>query len=239
MTEEEIERLNRFVDLKSPKSNKHTIKICIFLILSLFMFFIGDSLTYNYNLLTSWWMIFAVFACSLIVWGFYLLRTLDKRQDDFLLYWGAVGTYYSAEFFALGISYGINDAHINVMLLVLLELLDVPPLLLLLLWYRIQLFKGKKEIQGGSPNYKIMTPLIFIISPILIMIFKNAQSQLQTVIIPLMFIFVGFAFSVSLSCFGNYYVARKYRSYIRLYENGIIQTGHNKEDGRSAHRNKK
>lgn len=239
MTEEEIGRINRFVDLKSPKSNKHTIKIDIFLILFLFMFFIGDSLTYNYNLLTSWWMIFAVPACSLIIWSFYLLRNLDKRQDDFLLYWGAVGTYFSVEFFALGISYGINDAHINVILLVLLVLLDVP-LLLFLLWYRIQLFKGKKEIQGGSPNYKIMTPLIFIISPILIMIFKNAQSQLQTVFMPLMFIFVGIAFSVSLSCFGNYYVARKYRSYIRLYdENGIIQTGHNKEDGRSAHRNKK
>ena len=181
MTEEEIGRLNRFVDLKSPKSNKHMIKICIFLIFFLFMFFIGDSLKYNYNFLTSWWMIFAVPACLLIIWGFYLLHNLDKRQDDFLLYWGAVGTYYSAEFFALSISYGINDAHINVMLLVLLVLLLEVPFLLFLLWYRMQLFKGKKEIKGGPPNYKIMTPLIFIISPILIMIFKNAQSQLQTV----------------------------------------------------------
>jgi hypothetical protein len=99
-----------------------------------------------------------------------------------------------------------------------LELLDVP-LLFFLLWYRMQLFKGKKEIKGGPPNYKIMIPLTFIISPILIMIFKNAQSQLQTVIIPVMFIFLGFAESVHLSLFGNYYVARKYRSYIRLYEN--------------------
>lgn len=107
------------------------------------------------------------------------------------------------------------------------------------LYLKVYEHKGKKEIKGGPPNYKIMTPLIFILSPLLIMIFKNAQSQLQTVIIPLMFIFVGFAFSVSLSCFGNYYVARKYRSYIRLYDNGKIQTGHNKEDGRSAHRNKK
>jgi hypothetical protein len=81
MTEEEIERLNRFVDLKSPKSNKHMIKICIFLIAGFFMFFIGDSLTQNYNLLTSWWMIFAVPACLLIIWGFY-----DKTNEREYLY---------------------------------------------------------------------------------------------------------------------------------------------------------
>lgn len=32
MTEEEIERLNRFVDLKNPKLNKHMIKILNLLI---------------------------------------------------------------------------------------------------------------------------------------------------------------------------------------------------------------
>jgi hypothetical protein len=240
MTEEEIERINRFIYLKnSPKHNKSKIKNMIFLIIASFMFFISDSLKRSYNLFTSWWMIFAVFACSIIIWGLFLLRNLDNRQIDFILYFGAVGTYVSTEFFALGISYGINDAHINVMLLVLLVLLLEVPLLLFLLWHRIQLFKGKKQFKGGAANYKIIIPLILIISPIIKMLFNNTQAQFQTIMMSLMFIFLGFVFSVSIGWFGNYYVARKYRSYIHLYENGIIQTGHNKEDGRSAHRNKK
>lgn len=152
MTKEEIERINRFIYLKSPKYNKSMIKSMIFMIIATFMFFISDSLTRNYNLFTSWWMIFAVFACSIIIWGLYLFRNLDNRQIDYLLYFGSVGTYLSAEFFALGISYGIKDAHINVMLLVLLVLLLEVPLLLFLLWHRIQLFKGKKEFKGRSQN---------------------------------------------------------------------------------------
>jgi hypothetical protein len=35
MTDEEIERLNQFVDLKSPKSNKSMIKQCIFIIITI------------------------------------------------------------------------------------------------------------------------------------------------------------------------------------------------------------
>lgn len=84
-----------------------------------------------------------------------------------------------------------------------------------------------------------MIPLLLIISPIIKMIFNNTQEQFQTVMIPLIVIFLGFIFSVSIGWFGNYYVARKYRSYIHLYENGIIQTGKNEDGVRPAHRNKK
>lgn len=213
MAQEEIERINNFVDLKSPQSNKHMIKICIFLVIAFFMFFVGDSVRHNYNLLKSSWMIFSVFASSLIIWGLYLLRTLERHQIDFMLYWGVVGTYYSAEFFALGISIGIHDAHINLLLLILIELLDIP-LLLWLLWYRIQLFKGKK-IKSGSPNYKIMFPLILAFSLVIPTIIKN--SSFETAIMPLLSIFLGYMESISVSLFGNYYVAKKYSNYIDLY----------------------
>lgn len=217
MTEQDVERINRFVDLKSPESNKRQIKICIFLIVGFFMFFVSDSLDRKINLFTSCWFIFFIAACILIFWGFYLLRTLERRQIDFMLYWGVVGTYYSAEFFALGISIGIHDAHANLLLLILLEGLDIP-LLLWLFWYRMQLFKGKKKIKGGNPNYKIMFPLILAFSLIITPIIKN--SSFQTAIMPLLLIFLGYVESIHSSLFGNYYVAKKYINYIDLYEDG-------------------
>lgn len=208
MTEKEIEQINKFVDLKDIKSNKHMIKVCIFLIVVFFEFFVS---------LKSCWIVFLVFAIFIIGWGIYLLHTLDKHQIEFFLFWGVSGIYYTAEFFSLGISLGRNVAHIYILLLIILILLDIP-MLLILLWYRIQVFNGKREIKSGPPNYRIMIPGMFIFSTVLMLIFKNASTQIQPAIMATMCIFIGYAESIHISFFGNYYIARKYKEHIHLYK---------------------
>jgi hypothetical protein len=213
MTEEEIERINKFVDLRGLKSCKETIKGCIFIIIGFFMFFVGDSVKQNYNLLASKWMIFAILALVIIVWGIYLLHNLEKRQFDFFLFWGVAGIYNSIEFFALGISHGINQAQISPIILATAISLDAI-LIAWLIWYRYQLFTGKKRISSGTPNYKIMLPLIIIIAPVSTAILKSAQ--FQDAVVCSIYFALGYIESVHASLFGNYYVAEKYQQYIKL-----------------------
>lgn len=213
MTEEEIERINRFVDLKGLKSCKETIKGCIFIMIGFFMFFVGDSVKRNYNLLASKWMIFAVPASAIIVWGIYLLHNLEKCRFGFFLFWGTAGMYNSIEFFALGISQGINQAKISPILLTTAASLDVL-FIVWIMWYRRQLFTGKKQIKSGTPNYKIMFPLIFIIAPVFTAMLKSARSQ--DAVVCFTFFLIGYIESVHVSLFGNYYAAKKYRQFIKL-----------------------
>lgn len=222
MIYEEIQRLNSFIDLNSPASNKQMIKTCIFLNIATFFFVFGNSFIQNFNLLTSWWMVFAVFALLLIIWGVVLIRVIEKRQIDFLLFWASSGTYYSIEFFSVGISYGRNVAHISIWFFVALLFIEIF-FLLLLFWYRVQLFKGKMKIRSGSPNYRLMFPLILILSPIGAVILKTAGQHAQDAVFSMMLILVGYVESVHLSLYGNYFIAKKYQKYVYLYdERGVL-----------------
>lgn len=215
LTDEEIERINRFIDLKSYKSNRKMIKQCIFIIIVLFMFFVGQSIMFKFNLLTSWWMIFAVFAVLVIAWGIYLLISLEKHPFQFFLFWGTAGVYYTVEFYSLGISYGLN-AHADIRLFYLVIILNFIALLFLL-WYRVQLLTGKKKIKSGLPNYRIMIPGILILSPVLILILDsvNASGNNSSFIL---FFLLGFIESAHFLLFLNYFVAKKYCEYIHRYD---------------------
>jgi membrane protein CcdC involved in cytochrome C biogenesis len=102
VTQDDIERINRFVGLQRPRNNKQMIELYLFLVVGFFMFFFGTSMVLHFNLLKSNWMIFAVFALVLLIWGTILIRNYMKRQIDYFLICGAIGLYYAAEFFSLG-----------------------------------------------------------------------------------------------------------------------------------------
>lgn len=211
MTEKEIKRINDFVGLNTIQENKRMIKMCIYLIIGFFMFFIGDSFKYHYSILTSKWMFFLIPAISIIIWGIYLLHNLSKKPLDFLLFWALCGVYYSLEFFLLGISQGLNHVQVSPPLIIIAILLDIP-LIVLILRYRYKLFIGKKTVNPRPVNYKILIASILIISPVFIGILKSAHSQ--DAIICILCFLLGYIESLHISFLVNYFVAKKYKQYI-------------------------
>jgi len=229
MTQNDIDRINKFVGLESPKNNKNMIKILLFLLIIFFMFFVGNSFILNYNLLTSKWMLFVPFDCVLVFWGVFLLCTLEKRQLDFFLYEGFAGLYLITEFFGLGYSYGIHIDHFSPIVLWILILLDIP-LLLFLMSYRIRIFKGiHKKKNRHLYSVALSGSLVIVLAPILNYLLNKTQQSFQYGVATLCLFIIGYGMSMYIIFFGNFFIAKRYKDVIYLYENGEIQKGAKKK----------
>lgn len=235
-TDEYVKKLNDYVGLASTKSNATWVKSDMFLVLFLALIYFGNSLLQNFNLFTSWWMIFVVFVIAITIWGIFLLLTLEKRQLDFLLYHGIVGMYLSVEFFSIGFSYGQNIAHFDLWILILLIALDIP-LLIWIIWFRREKFKEihrtsntKQKQQSVNPLQALFIPILLIFTPIFIQLSKGLSKNVTYTVMTIVSIFLGYAMSIYFVYICNYVVAKKYEKHIYLYENGIIQKGQKKDN---------
>jgi hypothetical protein len=217
-----VKELNNYVGLNNLKTNRTWIVLDVFVASFFFLFFYANSLLQNFDLLTSGWMIFAIFLLLFDCWGVFLFANLEKRQIHFLLFHGMFGLYLSAELFSLGFSYGTGLAHIHLWILVSLIILDAP-FLCWIIWIRKKKFKeiNLKETKKTNinPLHTLLIPLILTGVPLINLlsdgISKNAKDIAGTIIA----IFLGYVMSMLFVYICNYFVAKKYKDYIRLYEN--------------------
>lgn len=225
MTSDDIERINRFVGLQSPKSNKSTMKLLLILLVLPVMVASGNSIMVDNKFFALRWMIFIPVDCLLLLWGLYLIHTLEKHQFHFFLFEGIWGGVFVIECFALGYSFGIHVNHFSPVILWLLIFLDVP-VLFFLTAYRIKLYHGKgnsKKKTGKFYPISLSVALVLVLAPILNGILNRTQIHFQHVVATLCLFFIGYVFSVHIIFLGNFFVVQKYREIINLYNNGVIQ----------------
>ncbi len=225
MKQDDIERINRFVRLESPKSNRVTIIYLLIMIIAFFMFFVGNCVMLKVNLFTSHWMIFLPFAVILIAWGILLLYTLEKRQVTFFLYEFFAGVYLTTEFFALGFSKAMQFAQTSIWFPISLTATGALIFLLLIL-YRIRFFYGKvkKDTNSNKDRKKRNNALVILIiliagSFVLFRLsFEKMTLDTQETLYTIGFFLLGYAMSMYMVFIGNYIVAKKYKDVIYLYE---------------------
>lgn len=235
LTQDDIDRINRFVRLESPKSNKAMIKCLLILIIMFIMFFVGNCVELKTNLFTSHWMVFIPFAAILIAWGIFLHHTLEKRQIDFFLYEFFVGLYLTAEFFSLGFSISIQMAHQSVWFPIILTAAGILIISLLVL-YRVEFFYGKiklkdkysKEEIKKSRNRVILGIILIAVGFFIFRIrIRNTPSQVQNIAEAIVSFIVGYVMSIPIIFIGNYAAAKKYKDVVYLYEDGELKkSGH-------------
>lgn len=215
MNEDKINRINSYINTQSLSSNKNMIKTLLILILLFLMFYVGDCVTRNISLFKSYWMIFLIVALLLVIWGVYLYFTLEKHRLSFILYWALSGTYISIEFFAIAISKGINITHTNSYLLILLELLDIPFIIWLTL-YRDTFIEHKKRAKKAKIRNASILSLMILILVIVFIILKG--SDMEETLPILISIMLGYIFSIHILFIQDYYIARKYKESLQLYQ---------------------
>lgn len=225
MKQDDIDRINRFVRLESPKSNRVTIVYLLIMITAFFMFFVGNCVMLKIDLLTSHWMIFLPFAIILIAWGIFLLYTLEKRQVTFFLYEFFAGVYLTLEFFALGFSKAIQFAHTSIWFPISLTAIGALIFFLLIL-YRIRFFNGKVKIAKNSKKDRnkrsnVLVILIVLITTSFILFrlwFERMTIDIQETLFTIGFFALGYAMSMYMAFMGNYIVAKKYKDIVYLYD---------------------
>ncbi len=225
MTQSDIDRINQFVGLQSPKSNKSLIKILLVLLVLPVMGAYGNSIMLNYDFFTSKWIIFIAINCFLVLWGIYLIATLEKHQINIFLFEGIWGLCFVVELFILGYFIGRHINHFAPVILILLILLDLP-ILLLLTAYRIKLFRGhdKKNIRRRFflPS-SIMFAILFFTAPLFNHVLDGTRKEFQYGMSTLCLFLLGYIFSMYIVLGGNYFVALKYKDIIRFYKNETIK----------------
>jgi hypothetical protein len=238
MSDQKISRIIKFVDLRPLQFNKQ-ILICLMIIISSsFMLFKGNSLLLHYDLYTSRWMIYAPFACVLLIWGLYLLKNLEKRQIDFFLYEGCAGIYLTAELFPLSYSFGVQVSHIIPAIVWILILLDIP-MLLSMIWARIKLFNGSLKTKKSYYSIGGTITLVLIITPLTNFLLNQTPIDMHYVIADICMFIFSYAMSVLLISFGNYYVAQKYKNIIRLYEDEKARTNRMRKGSHDTRKSKR
>lgn len=225
MKQDDIQRINRFVRLESPKSNRVMIVYLLIMIAAFFMFFVGNCVMLKIDLFTSHWMIFLPFAIILIAWGIFLLYTLEKRQVAFFLYEFFAGLYLTSEFFALGFSKAIQFAHTSIWFPIFLTAVGAL-IYLLLISYRIRFYYGKVKIDKNSNKVKkkrsnalIVIIILIVASFILLRLwFERMTIDIQETLFTIGFFALGYAMSIYMVFIGNYIIAKKYKDFVYFYE---------------------
>lgn len=214
MENAKIDAITKFVNAYSLKEIRQFSKMYIFLIAVLFAFVIGVNFKIkNYNILYSPWMIFAALAIALIAWGAFVVCNVKKHAVSYLLYFGCAGTYISIEFLALGIEYGINVSHFDWIISLLILFLDVLMVVLIIVWRYIWLMNMQVQ-EPQKINYRFISMGTLLIFPILSAILSTLNSHTQETLMTIIMIFIGYACSIHICLFQNYYIAKKYESII-------------------------
>ena len=231
MSEDDIKRINRFVNLQTPTANKKMIKFILIFLIGFFGFFYATNISPNSpgHILASHWMISAPCCLCLVILGIYLYKTLEKRQINIFLFEGCVGVYITIEFLALGYLIGTYLAIMNPINILIMVFMEIPVACLLLI-YRIKQLKPKgipKKVIKNFYPISIVLSLVLVLSPIVNSLFNNSGKRKSDVIGAIVAFLLGYVFSIFITFFLNYFVARKYKGVVNLYDkNGNIEKVH-------------
>ena len=214
MNPEEIQRINKFVNLWSIKTAKSLIKGNMFLacIFPLFGISICDRTGQNY--FESIWACILVMYVALFLWGLYMNINVRRKQLMLHLFFAYSSAAFSLTFFLLFYIFLYKYSGITSKGYMLGAIIGYFVLFAVLFYYRYTVLIGKSKNKSGSPNYSKIGA-ITIGGIAVVRIFTPSISDFGNAFIAL---FVAYGFSVGLLFIYNYIIAIKYKDIIAMKE---------------------